>query len=153
MSFNNKQEYYSLEFEYELVTEGKTRIFSSSFIEQNRDKCKMIHNNKEHNLIEYYEDINNDYRYYDSVKIQIIFNNNITDIGKMCYDCKTLLSVRDVSDLDDSFIFNKIEPISRLNSKNSIKSKKSQSFYDDNSSLSSISLTPFNSNTTLNNEI
>ena len=113
----------------------------------------MIHNNKEHNLIEYYEDINNDYRYYDSVKIQIIFNNNITDISKMCYDCKTLLSFRDVSDLDDSFIFNKIEPISRLNSKNSIKSKKSQSFYDDNSSLSSISLTPFNSNTTLNNEI
>ena len=71
----------------------------------------------------------------------------------MCYDCKTLLSVRDVSDLDDSFIFNKIEPISRLNSKNSIKSKKSQSFYDDNSSLSSISLTPFNSNINLNNEI
>ena len=150
MSLDNiKQEYFIFEFKYYLVTEGKTRIFGSSFVNKNKDNCIMIHNGKEHKLIEYYEDINNDYRYYESVTIQLKIDKNIQDISNICYKCKTLLSIKDISELDNSFILNLNESFSRLNSNSSIKSLKSESFYDDNSSLSQI-LSITKSNSTIN---
>jgi len=40
--------------------EDKLKIFGEEFVKNNKDKCKIIYNNKEYELKEYLEDIPND---------------------------------------------------------------------------------------------
>ena len=43
-------------------TRDKLKIFGEEFVKNNKDKCKIIYNNKEYELKEYLEDIPNDNR-------------------------------------------------------------------------------------------
>ena len=55
----------------------RTRIFGEKFIENNKDKCKMIYKNKEKDLKGYYKEFYNK----DSIKFQIKFTCNIINIA------------------------------------------------------------------------
>ena len=40
----------------------KTKIFNSRFIEKNKNKCKIIFDDTEYELKEYFDDIDNNYK-------------------------------------------------------------------------------------------
>ena len=70
----------------------RIRIFGEKFVEKNRNKCKIIYNNKEYELTEFFENVNNNYK--DSNNQIIIKLRILTDIIDMSYifcECKTLL--------------------------------------------------------------
>ena len=44
------------------VNDGRPRIFGSSFVENNNNKCKIIYKDEEHELKEYLDEIDDDYQ-------------------------------------------------------------------------------------------
>ena len=84
MSLNDNQGYVTFELEYKAINNNYIQIFGSDFVKRNIDKCKIIYNGKEYDLMEYFK-IDNNYDHNDSIKIQLRINNNITDISFMFY--------------------------------------------------------------------
>ena len=54
---------------YKPNKEGKVRIFGENFVNNNKDKCKIIYNNKEYELKEYFNDIDKEYNNKDDLMI------------------------------------------------------------------------------------
>ena len=154
MSLNNIQDSFTLELEYKATNGSQIQLFGSSFVNNNEDKCKIIYNEKEYDLMEYFTFYN--YKHNDSIKIQLRINNNITDISYMFYFCKELLSISDLSDenlnitdINNSFDENNSNDSSEK-SDNSNEIDINENFYNDNFTLSSIQK---NTNSSLYNEI
>jgi len=84
MSLNDNQGYVTFELEYKSIKKNYIQIFGFDFVKRNIDKCKIIYNGKEYDLMEYFK-IDNNYDHNDSIKIQLRINNNITDISFMFY--------------------------------------------------------------------
>ena len=154
MSLNNNQDSVTLELEYKATNGRYIKLFDFDFVNMNKDKCKIIYNKKEFDLMEYFT-FDNNYN-HNSNKIQLRINNNITDIRFMFYECKELLSIKDLSDenfnitdinqsFDDNNFYNYSEK-----SNNSNEIDKSETFYNDNLILSSIQK---NTNSSAYNEI
>ena len=80
----SKEEYnYLLDDEKE-YTEDIIRIFGKYFVEQNRNKCKIIYNNKKYKLKEYFGEIDNNYNpKIKEIKIKLIGIYNIINMKKM----------------------------------------------------------------------
>ena len=155
MSLNNNQDSVTFELEYKATNGSQIKLFGSEFVKKNKDKCKIIYNGKEYDLMEYFT-IDKNYNHNDSIKIQSRINNNITDISYMLYECKELLSIRDLSDenfnitdINKSFDENNFYNYSEK-SNNSNEIDKSETFYNDNLILSSIQN---NTNSSAYNEI
>ena len=146
MSLDNIQDSFIFELEYKVMNKGKAKILDESFVNKNLDKCKIFYNEKEYKLAENFE-FENNYNYHDSVKIQLKINNNITDISNMFYECKALLSIKDISNLDNSNNINVNESFSEYKNisektNNSFESEKSDILYNDNlSSIPKVSIT------------
>ena len=155
MSLNNNQDSVTLELEYKATNGRYIKLFGSGFAYNNKDKCKIIYNKKEFDLMEYFK-FDNNYNHNDSIKIQLRINNNITDISYMFYECKELLSISDLSsnnfnitDINQSFDDDNFYNYSEK-SNNSNEIDKSETFYNDNLILSSIQK---NTNSSIYNEI
>ena len=91
-----------------------------------------------------YFEFDNNYNQGDSIKIQLRINNNITNISYMFYFCEELLSISDLSvdnfnitDINTSFDENNFNNSSEK-SENSNEIDISETFYNDNLTLSSI---------------
>ena len=158
MSLNNNQDWLTFELEYKSINEGNIKILDDKFVEKNFDKCNIIYNEKKYKLTDNFEFDNDN----NSKRIQLKINNNITDISYMFYRCKALLSIKDISNLDDSNISNLNKYIQENNSNNNtdksnniLGSDKTETFYKENSSLSPIQSNSINSDFTgiNNNEI
>ena len=80
---------------YDIKRDDKyIQIFGDDFVRNNRDKCKMIIDNKEIEITEkYYVNKNN------NNKLNIILKgiNNITDMSNMFSRCSSLSSLLDIS--------------------------------------------------------
>ena len=66
--------------------EGKIRIFGRKFVENNKNKCKIIYKNKVLELKEYFEEIdkkNCNRCNIDLIKIKLIAINKIADMSEM----------------------------------------------------------------------
>ena len=50
---NDKKD--EIEIIYKPKNKGKIKIFGSQFVYYNKDKCKIIYNNKEYELTEYFD--------------------------------------------------------------------------------------------------
>ena len=87
---------------YKPNKEGKVRIFGEKFVKNNKDKCKIIYNNKEYELKEYFNDIDKEYNNKDDIKIKLKGINNITDMSRMFDYCETLSSLHNISKWDTS---------------------------------------------------
>ena len=48
---NNKQDYATFELEYEAKKDNLIKIFGSWLVKRNKDKCKIIYNEKEYDLM------------------------------------------------------------------------------------------------------
>ena len=64
-------------------------------VKNNKGKCKIIYNNKEYELTEYFNDIDNNIK--KEIKIKLKGINNITNMSNMFYECKTLSLLPDIS--------------------------------------------------------
>ena len=155
MSLNNNQDYVTFQLEYKASNDNQIRLFGSVFVYKNKDKCKIIYNEKEYDLMEYFK-FDNNYNHNDSIKIQLRINNNITDISYMCYQCKELFSISDllidnfnITDINKSFDGNNFNNSSEK-ADNSNEIDISEIFYNDNLTLSSIQK---NTNSSAYNEI
>ena len=143
MSLNNNQDYVTFQLEYKSSNDNQIRLFGSDFVNKNKDKCKIIYNEQEYDLMEYFK-FDNGFNHNYSIKIQLRINNNITDISYMFYDCKELLSISDLSidnfeiaDINNSFDENNSNN-SCEKSNNSNEIDISETFYNENLTLSSI---------------
>ena len=87
MSLNNNQDYITYELKYNATNGSKIKLFGSKFVNKNKDKCKIIYNEQEYDLMDYFK-FDNNYNHSDSIKFQLRINNNITDISYMFYECK-----------------------------------------------------------------
>ena len=140
MSLNNNQDSVIFELEYKETNGSQIKLFDSDFVNKNKDKCKIIYNEKEYDLRAF----DNNYNHNDSIKIQLRINNNITDISNMFYFCRELLSISDLSvdnfnitDINKSFDgYNFNNSSEKADNSNEIDI--SETFYNDNLTLSSI---------------
>ena len=141
MSKDDKKDFLFFQLEYKSTNTGKLKLFDYFFVEKNKDKCKIIYDNKEYELSEYFKvDNNND---NNIIKIQLKINNNIEDLGYMFKECKELLSIRDISNLnnysninkslDESLSYNYFDE-----SDNVSEEECDENFYKDNLTISSI---------------
>ena len=142
MSKDNMKDFLIFQLEYKATIESKKRLFSDYFIKNNKDKCKIIYNEKEYEIAEYFE-IDNNLNNDNIIKIQLKIDNNITDISNMFNGCETLLSFRDISNLNDCNNVNKPLNDSEYNnyideSNNRCEDEDYENFYNDNLTLSSI---------------
>jgi len=140
MSSNNNPDSFTFELKYIATNGSKIKLFGSSFVDRNKDKCKIIYNEKEYDLMVYFK-IDNNYNYNDSIKIQLRINDNITDISGMFYKCEKLLSISDLSvdnfnitDINKSFDGNNFNNSSEK-SDNSNEIDKSETFYNYNNMI------------------
>ena len=158
MSLNNNKDSFTYELEYKATKKGKIKLIDSNFIYKNKNKCKIIYNGKEYDLMEYLK-LDNNYNYNDPIKIQLRINNNIKDISYMFYECNELLSIRD-NIFDNSNITNINKSFYENNSNNFYEktdnlneTDKGNTFYDDNLALSTIPKNINNSSYTEMNEL
>ena len=83
---------------YKISEKGKgkkisVKIFGELFVKKNKDNIKIIYNNKEYDLTEYFEVDSQE----NSLKIKItkIGGKLIKDLTHMFYDCRSLISLTD----------------------------------------------------------
>ena len=96
---------YNIDKEDEKYIDGKyINIFGLEFVKNNKDKCKMIIDNKEYKITEKYniENHNNN----NKLKIKLKGINNVTDMSYMFDCCYSLSSLPDISKLNTSNVTN-----------------------------------------------
>ena len=74
------------------IIKRKIRILGQNFVKNNKNKCKMIINKKESELMEEFN-INNE----KIIEIKLIKIAIITDMSYMFYGCSSLSSLSDIS--------------------------------------------------------
>ena len=79
---------------YDIKRKNNISIFGSKFIENNKNICTIIVNNKEYILSEIYNIINNN---NNTLKIKLKGINNVVNMSYMFYGCLSLLSLPDIS--------------------------------------------------------
>ena len=89
----------------EKLKENEIRLFSSEFVEKNKDKCKIIYEGKEYELIDIFnhENINNDTKI---IQFKLKGINNIVDMSNIFCQCRALKSLPDISFWDISKMIN-----------------------------------------------
>ena len=105
MSHYNAEDYIEIEIVYKPkkdYIEGNPRgkeikMFDSIFIENNKEKCKIVYNDKEYELKEYFEDICANYNYKDEINIKLELSKDIIDMSYMFNECETIIFVKDIS--------------------------------------------------------
>ena len=100
---------------YNIHNEKKIKIFGKTFVDNNKDKCKILYKNQEYDLTEEFNAYNTN---KDKLEIKLIGINNISTMSRMFYDCKYLESVPDMHKWNTS----NIKDISYLFSHCSLKS-------------------------------
>ena len=76
--------------------EEKIKIFDEAFVNNNKNICKIIYNNKEIELKEYFDVEPNK----EKLEIKLKGINKITNASKMFYDCLNLFSATDIEKWD-----------------------------------------------------
>ena len=105
LHYNSKNNYY-LKYDNKPVLDlnkERIRLFGSKFVETNYSKCKLIIEDKELNLMEYYYIKNKREKKYFEIKL--IVKEKITDFESMFKNCKNLLTCPDLNYLDTSSAF------------------------------------------------
>ena len=85
---------------------NRIRIFGKTFVDNNKDKCKIIFSEKgsEYELKEFLDEIAPKYQYPTPIQFKLKGINNITDASDMFSGCNLLFSLPDISKLNTSKI-------------------------------------------------
>ena len=87
---------------YKIEGKNKIQLFGSKFIENNKNNCKIIINNKELNIVEYLN-VNKEDKI---LKIKLKEIKLITDMSNMFYNCESLISLPDISNWNTHNVIN-----------------------------------------------
>ena len=71
--------------------ESHIQIFGYTFVENNKNICKILHNDKLYDLVQYWESSD------ELLTIQLVQINSITNASDMFYGCSSLYSLPDIS--------------------------------------------------------
>ena len=150
-------EYFLTQINYkpEINNNKNVRIFGADFVKNNKNICKILFNNKEEDLQNYYEDINKDYNHKDEFNIVLKGLNEVTNMGSMFSRCIYLSSFYSLQDKSDSFNNTNIISTNHQNTIShslSTESKKTNSIYDGCKSVTNTSNSS-NDNTSTNTYI
>ena len=86
--------------------EKRIEIFGSYFVRNNKNKCKIIYNEKEYKLTDKLKIEENN----EEIEITLKGISNITNMGEMFYNCTSLISLSDnISNLNTSKVTNMSE--------------------------------------------
>ena len=99
---------YEISLIYNINKDNKIKLFDRKFIENNKNNCFLLLNNKIMNILEYYfinEEIKERY-----LKLKIIQKNTINNMSNMFSDCSSLLSLSGLS----KWNINKVNNMSRM---------------------------------------
>ena len=101
LGLGKKARYYLIAiYKPDEKNDKRVKILGRYFIKKNKDKAKIIYKNKIYELKEYFEDIDTNYNHKDLIKFKIIFIHNIIDMSYMFYECNSLMSLPDISNLN-----------------------------------------------------
>ena len=108
--------------------EDVLRIFGKYFVNQNKNKCKIIYNNKKYKLKEYFDEINKN-NSQEVVKLKLSGINNLYNLEKMFYGCYHLSLILDSKNNNEIEYKNITKSLFIYeNIKDMTKSKKSTTF-------------------------
>ena len=82
--------------------DSEIRLFNKIFVEKNKEKCKLIINNQELDLIEFYN-LKADEKI---LKVALIVFENLIDMSYMFCECTSLISLDGISDLNTENVTN-----------------------------------------------
>ena len=91
---------------YKLGDESKIKIFDNTFVNNNKNNCKIISNNNEYDLSEKISYKNIKIINNNEFEIKLTGFENITDMSYMFYNCKKLLNIQNFSNIDISKVTN-----------------------------------------------
>ena len=72
-----------------------TRIFGENFVKRNKNKCKIVYNNKEYALKEFFKEIDDKCKSGIKIKFKLRIFHNILNLSGMLFNCRDLLSMKD----------------------------------------------------------
>ena len=106
MSFLNKEDNIIFEIIYKpnINKEDKTRLFGENFVNNNKDKFKIIYMEKELEITDFFEDIENNCEHLELITIKLKIIKQITNLSYMFSECNKLYSVSNVSYFNNSNI-------------------------------------------------
>ena len=78
------------------------KLFDKNFVEKNKEKCKIIIDKNQMDLIEYFEYKNNK----EILEVDLIIKENLTDISYMFYECSSLLSINTIPNFNTENVNN-----------------------------------------------
>ena len=84
----------------------KVKIFNKNFINNNIHKCKILYDNEEYDLTQYFQDIKTSYNNQDEFTIKLKGINNITYMSFMFNKCYSFSSLPDISKWNISNVIN-----------------------------------------------
>ena len=106
------------------------KILDNTFIMNNKDKAKIIYNNCEFDLKEYFEDIDKNHK--EKVKFLLCLSKNIKNMSYIFNGCKSLISINYVFNyLANDKINSKIECSKVKNNDRNNNDLSKDSFYID----------------------
>jgi len=70
-----------------LNNDNEVRIFGNNFVDNNKNKCKILYNYNDYELKEYFEEINNNYDKENNIILTLRIIDNIVDLSYMLYEC------------------------------------------------------------------
>ena len=97
----------------------KIKLFGSQFVENNKDKCYLLIDNKKYDLCEYYE-LNDNQIKNNILEVKLIETQNITNMYAMFRYCHSLNSLPDISNWNTSNVTNMSYMFYECNSLNSL---------------------------------
>ena len=106
---------FELTYDNQNHRRNKVKILDKYFIKKNKNKCKIIYNNKINELKEYFEDINSKYNHKDLIKFKLIFIHNIIDMSYMFYNCESLISLSAHNEINLDFLHSRMNIIDTNN--------------------------------------
>ena len=105
-NIEEKQTFIGMYYKVKDYNKDKIGILGHIFVSNNKDKCKIIYKDKEYEIKEYFEDIDNNYNYKDDIVLGLKMNNNLIDYRYMFARCEFLVLFLDISQLKDSQLSN-----------------------------------------------
>ena len=100
MSFDNEKDniYLTIIYKPSKDNDNKVRIFGESFVYNNKDKCKIIFQDKQYEIKNFFEEIDSKYNNKDEIRFILNLNNNINDLSCMFDECNTLSSISEITE-------------------------------------------------------
>ena len=107
IGIDNNNEIKTLkELKYKIKeNDSKIKVFGKNFVKNNKDKCKIICQNKSYDLSEYF-DLSDYDKNKDILEIKLEGINNVSNMSYMFNRCQALDSLEDISNLNVDNITN-----------------------------------------------